>query len=114
MQRQKYQQLPGTMDSAAYIARQFIQATLPHSNPSGLPGVVSHQREFTLSIRLGYATDPKRGALLLATCRHHPGCSLLGHTEVVRTRNRHMTWDHPRGVHARVWGSNPSRGGKRK
>ena len=47
---------------AAFIARQLVQATLPHKNPSdGLEEWVRTNGNLTLSIRPGRATDPKTG-----------------------------------------------------
>src|ERR1039457_4421507 len=53
---------PGDVDNAAWMAHQLVQATLPHSNPKNDPPEWYRTNgDLTLSIRPGYATDPKTG-----------------------------------------------------
>jgi hypothetical protein len=111
------QQQPGTMDSAAFIARHLIQATLPHSNPSGTPPEWYRTNgNFTLSIRPGYATDTKTGKRY---CIGYPYGTIPRlllfwvNTEVVRTRKRHIELGPTLAAFMRELGLDPSRGGKR-
>ena len=108
---------PATIDKAAYMARQLIQATLPHSNPTGAPPEWYRTNgNFTLSIRPGYATNSKTGQRY---CIGYPYGTIPRlllfwlNTEVVRTRKRHIELGRSLAAFMRELGLDPSRGGKR-
>ncbi|MBX7134203.1 MAG: hypothetical protein K1X67_16140 [Fimbriimonadaceae bacterium] len=101
----------------AFMARQLVQATLPHSNPAGSPPEWYRTNgNFTLSIRPGYATDPNTGQRY---CIGYPYGTIPRlllfwlNTEVVRTRNRHIELGRSLADFMRQLGLDPSRGGKR-
>ena len=87
-------QEPGDVDNAAWMAHQLVQATLPHSNPNGNPPEwIRSNGNLTLSIRPGYATNPKTGERY---CIGYPYGSIPRLvlfwliTEVVRDRDRRI------------------------
>lgn len=101
----------------AFIARQLVQATLPHSNPIGSPPEWYRTNgHFTLSIRPGYATNPKTGERY---CIGYPYGTIPRlllfwvNTEIVRTRDRHIELGPTLASFMRELGLDPSRGGKR-
>jgi hypothetical protein len=111
------QQEPPTIDNATYVARQLVQATLPHSNPGGNPPEWYRTNgNFTLSIRPGYATDPRTGQRY---CIGYPYGTIPRlllfwlNTEVVRKRSRHIELGRSLATFMRELGLDPSRGGKR-
>ena len=101
----------------AFMARQLVQATLPHSNPAGNPPEWYRTNgNFTLSVRPGYATDPKTGQRFCIGYPYGTVPRLLLfwlNTEVVRTRNRHVELGSSLADFMRQLGLDPSRGGKR-
>jgi hypothetical protein len=101
----------------AFIARQLVQATLPHSNPSGNPPEWYRTNgHFTLSIRPGYATDPRTGNRY---CIGYPYGTIPRlllfwlNTEVVQNRSRHVELGRSLAAFMRELGLDPSHGGKR-
>lgn len=101
----------------AFIARQLVQATLPHSNPAGNPPEWYRTNgNFSLSIRPGYATDPKTGQRY---CIGYPYGTIPRlllfwlNTEVVRTKSLHIELGRSLSAFMRELGLDPSRGGKR-
>src|SRR5512135_3706951 len=50
-----------TFDDLAYMARELVQATLPHRNPGDVPEWARSNGSLTLSIRPGWVTDEKTG-----------------------------------------------------
>jgi hypothetical protein len=101
----------------AFIARQLVQATLPHSNPAGSPPEWYRTNgHFTLSIRPGYATDHKTGQRYCVGYPYGTIPRLLLfwiNTEIVRTHARHIELGHTLASFMRELGLDPSRGGKR-
>jgi len=101
----------------AFIARQLVQATLPHSNPLGNPPEWYRTNgHFTLSIRPGYATDPNTGQRYCVGYPYGTVPRLLLYwlnTEIVRTRTRHIELGRSLAGFMRELGLDPSRGGKR-
>src|SRR5512135_1657295 len=84
-------------DSAdiAFMARQLVQATLPHSAPKGNPPEWSRQNgNLVLSIPPGYKTDHVTGKRV---CLGYPYGTIPRlllfwiTTEAIRTRNRRLT-----------------------
>ena len=108
---------PAGINQAAYMARQLIQATLPHSDPADNPPEWYRTNgNFTLSIRPGYATDPKTGQRYCVGYPYGTIPRLLLfwlNTEVVRTRKRHIELGSSLAAFMRELGLDPSRGGKR-
>jgi hypothetical protein len=113
---QIYQE-PATIHRAAYLARQLIQATLPHKSPTeNLPEWCRTNGNLTLSIRPGYATNPKTGQRY---CIGYPYGTIPRlllfwlNTEVVRRRTRHIELGQSLASFMRELGLDPGRGGKR-
>lgn len=101
----------------AFMARQLVQVTLPHSNPKGSPPEWYRTNgNLTLSIRPGYATDPKTGERYCIGYPYGTVPRLLLFwlvTEIVQKRSRHIELGHSLADFMREIGLDPSRGGKR-
>jgi hypothetical protein len=104
-------------DSAdiAFMARQLVQATLPHSAPKGNPPEWSRQNgNLVLSIRPGYKTDRVTGKRV---CLGYPYGTIPRlllfwiTTEAIRTRSRRLTLGKSLRAYMQELGLNPSTGG---
>src|SRR5207248_2941646 len=50
---------PATTKDVAFIARELVQATLPHSDPGDVPEWTRRNGNLTLAIQPGYMNDPR-------------------------------------------------------
>ena len=105
--------LPGTKQDAAFMARELIQCTLPHSDPGpDLPAWIRVNGTRALIIQPGYDSDQRKsygypwGTL--------PRLLLFWIvTEAKRTNSRRLHLGHSLAEFMRELGLDPSRGGKR-
>src|SRR5512135_1765700 len=106
-------------DSAdiAFMARQLVQATLPHSAPKGNPPEWSRQNgNLVLSIRPGYKTDRVTGKRV---CLGYPYGTIPRlllfwiTTEAIRTRSRKLILGKSLRAFMKELGLDASRGGPR-
>jgi hypothetical protein len=102
---------------AAFIARQLVQATLPHKNPGDdLPEWTRTNGNLTLSIRSGRGKDPKTGERKNIGYPYGTIPRLLLFwitTEATRTKNPRLVLGNSLASFMRQLGLDPSRGGKR-
>ena len=97
---------------AAYLARQLVQATLPHTDPGDVPAWSRTNGNLTLTIQPGWDSKEKRSngypygiipRLLLFWMT----------TEALRTKSRHLELGPSLSKFMAALGLDPSRGGKR-
>ncbi len=97
---------------AAYLARQLVQATLPHTDPGDMPAWSRTNGNLTLTIQPGWDSKGKRSTgypygiiprLLLFWMT----------TEALRTQSRHLELGPSLSQFMTSLGLDPSRGGKR-
>jgi hypothetical protein len=97
---------------AAFMARELVQCTLPHTNPGKVEAWERRNGNLTLSIRAGWDTEKKSSVgypygiiprLLLFWIT----------TEALRTKDRRLELGHSLSDFMRELGLDPSRGGKR-
>lgn len=102
---------------AAFIARQLVQATLPHKNPGDdLPEWTRTNGNLTLSIRSGRRTDIKTGKRENIGYPYGTIPRLLLFwitTETLKTQNTRLELGNSLASFMRQLGLDPSRGGKR-
>jgi hypothetical protein len=97
---------------AAFMARQLVQATLPHKNPGDVPAWSRRNGHLTLTIRSGW--DHERGAAIGYPYGTLPRLLLFWMiTEAVRTKTRRLELGGSLASFMRQLGLDPSRGGKR-
>lgn len=97
-------------EEAAFIARQLVQATLPHKNPGNVPLWSRKNGDLALTIQPGQ----ERGKLLGYPYGTIPRLLLFWiTTEALRTRNPHLELGNSLAAFMRELGLDPSRGGKR-
>ena len=110
------QQLPERQEKA-FLARQLVQATLPHRSPKGSPPEWARcNGDFSLSIRPGYKNDPRTGERV---CIGYPFGNIPRlllfwiTTEALRTGNRRLELGDNLSDFMRQLDLNPRRGGPR-
>lgn len=110
------QQLPQEQEKA-FLARQLVQATLPHRAPKGSPPEWARcNGEFSLSIRPGYKTDLKTGERVCVGYPYGTIPRLLLFwitTEALRTNSRHLEMGDTLAAFMRRLGLEPDRRGPR-
>lgn len=103
-------QLDPDKAEAAFIARQLVQATLPHRDPGDIPAWFRSNGTLTLTIQSGYK-DKKAIGYPYGTI---PRLLLFWiTTEALRTKNPRLELGKDFAFFMRALGLNPSRGGKR-
>ena len=106
-------QLPDQQEKA-FLARQLVQATLPHRAPKGTPPEWARcNGDFSLSIRPGYKTDPKTGQRVCIGYPYGNIPRLLMFwitTEALRTGNRRLELGDTLSAFMRQLGLNPRTG----
>ena len=102
---------PGDTE-AAFMARELVQCTLPHSNPGDkLPAWKRTNGKLTLSIKPGSDIDGNTFGYPYGTI---PRLLLFWiTTEALRTKDRRLELGHSLSAFMREVGLDPSRGGKR-
>jgi hypothetical protein len=101
---------------AAFMARQLVQATLPHRDPKDVPEWTRTNGNLTLSIVAGRTKDPKTGERKSAGYPYGTIPRLLLFwltTEAVRTKSPRIELGNSLASFMRELGLDPSRGGKR-
>jgi hypothetical protein len=99
---------------AAFMARQLVQATLPHSDPKDVPEWTRTNGNLTLSIVAGRTKDAKTGERKSAGYPYGTIPRLLLFwmtTEAVRTKNRRLFLGNNLTKFMRDIGLNPDNGG---
>lgn len=102
----------------AFMARQLVQATLPHKKPDDdLPEWVRRNGKFTLAIRAGRRTDPETGERKSIGYPYGVIPRLLLFwitTEAVRTKSRQIVLGHTLNAFMTEIGLNPYTGGGKR
>jgi hypothetical protein len=102
----------------AFMARQLVQVTLPHTAPKGSPPEWSRRNgNLTLAIRPAYRTDPTTGKRVCVGYPYGTIPRLLLFwitTEAVRTRSPRLELGHSLNRFMKVIGLNPDTGGGRR
>lgn len=101
---------------AAYLARQLVQATLPHKDPGNVPEWTRTNGDLVLSIRSGRTTDPKTAKRKNIGYPYGTIPRLLLFwmtTEALRTGSPRLELGKSLAAFMRQLGLDPSRGGKR-
>lgn len=97
---------------AAFIARQLVQATLPHKNPGDIPAWSRRNGNLKLTVRPGW--DSKKDRVVGYPYGTIPRLLLFWlTTEAVRTGNPRLELGNSLASFMRQLGLDPSRGGKR-
>lgn len=100
----------------AYMARQLVLCTLPHSDPGNVPIWSRRTGNFTLSVQPGYARNASTEQQDCIGYPHGTIPRLLLFwiiTEAVRTQQRRLYLSNSLAEFMRKVGLDPSRGGKR-
>jgi len=101
---------PGDAE-AAFMARELVQCTLPHSDPGAAAAWVRRNRNFTLAIKPGSNIEGKSFGYPYGII---PRLLLFWMTtEAVRRKSRRLELGHSLASFMREVGLDPSRGGKR-
>jgi hypothetical protein len=109
----KVRQDPPDPDELAFMARELVQCTLPHSDPGQLPFWVRRNGNFTLSIVSQF--DPQTGKLVGYPYGSLPRLLLFWLTsEAVRTGNRKLELGTTYNEFLRAIGLNPQTGGGKR
>jgi Plasmid encoded RepA protein len=102
-------------DDIAFLARQLVQATLPHAAPRGMPPEWARTNgNLTLAIRPGYKTDQRTGKRV---CIGYPFGTIPRlllfwiTTEALRTKSRRLELGTTLNAFIREIGLNPATGG---
>jgi Plasmid encoded RepA protein len=109
---------PATARDAAFIARELVQATLPHSNPGDVPEWTRCNGNITLAIQPGYMNDPKEPSRRV--CVGFPYGSIPRlllfwmTTEATRTKSRRLELGPTLSGFMTELGLNPATGGGKR
>ena len=104
---------PPDPDELAFMARELVQCTLPHSDPGQVPFWARKNGNFTLSIVSQY--DPQTGKLVGYPYGSLPRLLLFWMTsEAVRTGNRRLELGSTYNEFLRVIGLSPATGGGKR
>lgn len=99
-------------DEKAFLARQLVQVTLPHSNPGNIPAWQRHNGNLTLSIRPGW--NHKKNESIGYPYGTIPRLLLFWlTTETLRTGSRRLELGDSLADFMRQLGLDPGRGGPR-
>jgi hypothetical protein len=99
-------------DDAAYIARELVQCTLPHSNPGNIEAWTRRNGNLTLTIQPGW--DGRRGRSIGYPFGIIPRLVLFWlTTEAVKTKNRRLELGNSLAGFMHELGLDPNRGGVR-
>jgi hypothetical protein len=99
-----------TEKDAAYLARQMVQATLPHKNPGNLPVWTRTNGNLTLAIQPG--VDPRKGKVIGYPYGSIPRLLLFWiTTEAVRIKARRIEFGRSLTAFMLALGLNPDNGG---
>lgn len=102
---------------AAFMARQLVQATLPHKNPGNVEEWTRRNGKFTLSIRQGRKTDPKTGERVSIGYPYGTIPRLLLFwltTEAIKTKSRRLELGHSLNAFMADIGLNRATGGGKR